>query len=125
MAGQAVLRSNDFKGNSKKIHINDLVHSGNEGKRPALQTITGGRQSFLLLVSVSNRSGFSSETKVITVLGKNPDSDRISMDTALGPRERLLERPAGPGPGKPIFCKFELLSAKEAKAALQMLNEQG
>ena len=125
MAGPTVLRSSDFRGNSKMIHLNDLVPlDANDGKtRPALQTNTGAKPSLLLLVSVSNRSGFGSETNVITVLGKNPTSDRISMGTALGPCERLLERPAGPGLAQSIFYKFELMRVKEAKEALQMLKE--
>lgn len=120
-----VLSSKDFKGNSKIIHLNDLAVSPNDGKRPALQTSTGSGPSFLELVTLSNRSGFASETKVVALLGKNPTKDRISKDTALGPRERLLEVPAGPGPAASIFYKFELLGQKEAKEALKTLKAQG
>lgn len=120
MAVPNVLRSGDFK----KIHLDDLVPANMNGKRPALQMNTGSRHSLLLLVSVSNRFGFSSETKVLQVLGKNP-MPYVREDISLGRNERLLMQPAGPGTGKLFFTKFKLMGAKEAKAALQMLSEQG
>ena len=84
----------------------------------------GGGKHFFLFVSVSNRSGFESKTKILKVLGKNPQF-RVPSDTALGRRERLLEMPAGPGPYNSTFTKFELMTAKEAKAAMKLLEEKG
>jgi|GEM_PF-2475938 len=116
-----IFRPNDFK----KIHINDLAVHMDDGKRPAMQSrMGGGLPHLFLLVSVSNRSGFESETKILKILGKDP-MPYVPADTVLGRRERLLEMPAGPGPCNPIFTKFELLTAKEAKEAMQLLSSQG
>jgi len=121
MNGQrTVLRAGDFR----KIHFDDLVPASSGGKRPGLQFFKDGKTSLLLLVSVSNNAGFASETKVLRVLGKNP-LPYVSEGISLGRNERLLIKPAGPGPCKPVFTKFELMGAKEAKAALQMLKGQG
>ena len=125
MAGPAVLRARDFQGNSRKIHLNDLVPAEIDGKRPSLQSrIDGGRPHLFLLVSVGNNEGFASETKTLKVLGKNP-IPYVSGGILLGRNERLLMQPAGPGTGKLFFTKFELMGAKEAKEALQMLKGQG
>lgn len=110
-------------GSSKKICFNDM-RLDDCSKRLAVQTSSVGKASFLLLVSVGNNSGFGSEAKILEILGKDP-MPRVRGDIALGRRERLLEMPAGPGPYRPTFTKFELMTAKEAKAAMKLLEEKG